>query len=234
VARLEAATREIFSAVREMPTVMRQLAWVQLLTWLGLFCMWLYFPVAVAHNVFGAADQSSTQFTHGVEWAGICFGMYSAVCFVFSFSLPSIARRLGRKNTHSLCLTCGAAGLLSVAVIHSPIPLLLSMAGVGIAWASILSMPYSVLAGSLPPERTGVYMGIFNFFIVLPEITASLFFGWVMNHLLHNNRMAAVIAGGVFMLAAALLMQRVHDSHPEKQSSDVRELSPATAASSKV
>jgi maltose/moltooligosaccharide transporter len=233
VARLEAAAREIFSAVREMPTVMRQLAWVQLLTWLGLFCMWLYFPVAVAHNVFGAADQSSAQFTHGVEWAGICFGMYSAVCFVFSFSLPSIARRLGRKNTHSLCLTCGAAGLLSVAIIHSPIPLLLSMAGVGIAWASILSMPYSVLAGSLPPERTGVYMGIFNFFIVLPEITASLFFGWVMNHLLHNNRMAAVIAGGVFMLAAALLMQRVHDSHPEKLSSDVRELSPVTAASSK-
>ncbi len=234
VARIEAAAREIFSAVREMPTVMRQLAWVQLLTWLGLFCMWLYFPVAVAHNVFGAADQSSAQFTHGVEWAGICFGMYSAVCFVFSFSLPSIARRLGRKNTHSLCLTCGAAGLLSVAIIHSAIPLLLSMAGVGIAWASILSMPYSVLAGSLPPERTGVYMGIFNFFIVLPEITASLFFGWVMNHLLHNNRMAAVIAGGVFMLAAALLMQRVHDSHPEKQSSDVRELSPVTAASSEV
>ena len=213
-ARIAASAREILIAVGAMPKVMRQLAWVQLLTWLGLFCMWLYFPVAVAHNVFGAADQSSPQFTHGVEWAGICFGMYSAVCFVFSFSLPLIARRLGRKNTHSLCLGCGAAGLISVALIHSPSLLLLPMVGVGIAWASILSMPYSVLAGVLPPERTGVYMGIFNFFVVLPEITASLFFGWVMNHLLHNNRMAAVIAGGVFLLAAAVLMQRVDDAAP--------------------
>ncbi len=211
-ARLAASVREILTAIGEMPTVMRQLAWVQLLTWLGLFCMWLYFPVAVAHNVFGAADTTSPEFTHGVEWAGNCFGIYSAVCFVFSFSLPALARRLGRKNTHSLCLACGALGLLSVAFIHHPILLFLPMTGVGIAWASILSMPYSVLSAALPSERTGVYMGIFNFFIVLPEIMASLFFGWVMNHLLHNNRMAAVVAGGVFLLIAALLMQRVTDS----------------------
>ncbi len=216
--KIAASASEILEAIGEMPVVMRQLAWVQLLTWLGLFCMWLYFPVAVAHNVFGAADQSSSQFTHGVEWAGICFGMYSAVCFVFSFTLPLLARKLGRKNTHSLCLTCGALGLMSVAVIHQPILLLLPMTGVGIAWASILSMPYSVLSASLPAGRTGVYMGIFNFFIVLPEITASLGFGWVMNHLLHNNRMAAVIAGGVFLLAAALLMQRVQDGAGEKKS----------------
>jgi maltose/moltooligosaccharide transporter len=213
VKRLSAAAGEIFAAIGEMPRVMRQLAWVQLSTWLGLFCMWLYFPVAVAHNVF-RAEQGSANFTHGVEWAGICFGVYSAVCFVFSFALPPMAKALGRKTTHSLCLTCGAAGLLSVAVIHSPYPLLLSMTGVGIAWASILAMPYSVLAGALPPARTGVYMGIFNFFIVLPEIVASLGFGWVMNHLLHNNRMAAVIAGGVFLLLAAALMQRVSDAHP--------------------
>jgi len=223
--RMVGSAREIIAAVGAMPKVMRQLAWVQLLTWLGLFCMWLYFPVAVAHNVFGAADRNSAQFTHGVEWAGICFGMYSAVCFVFSFSLPPLARRLGRKNTHSLCLSCGALGLISVAFIHHPNLLLLPMAGVGIAWASILSMPYSVLAGALPPERTGVYMGIFNFFIVLPEIMASLFFGWVMNHLLHNNRMAAVIAGGIFLLAAAALMQRVSDAGPDKEPSGLpREL----------
>jgi maltose/moltooligosaccharide transporter len=215
-ARLVSSAREIFAAVREMPVVMRQLAWVQLLTWLGLFCMWLYFPVAVAHNVFGAADQNSAQFTHGVEWAGICFGVYSAVCFVFSFALAPIASKLGRKNTHSLCLSCGAAGLMSVAFIHSPSLLLLSMVGVGVAWASILAMPYSVLAGALPAERTGVYMGIFNFFIVLPEITASLFFGWVMSHLLNNNRMTAVIAGGMFLLIAAALMQRVNDSPSQK------------------
>ena len=173
--------------------------------------MWLYFPVAVARNIFGAADTASSLYTSGVEWAGICFGMYSLVCFVFSFVLPAMARRLGRKGTHIFCLICGGLGLLAVAVIHNKFLLLASMTGVGIAWASTLAMPYSILAGSLPSAKTGVYMGIFNFFIVIPEITASLFFGWVMAHLLNNNRLTAVVAGGVFFLMAALLTTRVED-----------------------
>ncbi len=203
--------REIFESIGAMPQTMRQLAWVQIATWLGLFCMWLYFGVAVAHNVFGAPDEKSPLYTRGVEWGGICFGMYSAVCFVWSFVLPRLARVLGRKTTHSLCLLCGAAGLLSVAVIHDKYLLLLSMTGVGIAWASILAMPYAILAGSLPANKTGIYMGIFNFFIVIPEIVASLGFGYVMNHWLGNDRLLAVVAGGVFLIVAALLMQRVQD-----------------------
>ena len=206
--------REIFEAIGQMPETMRRLAPVQMCTWFGLFCMWLYFPVAVARNVFGAPDETSPLYKSGVEWAGLCFAMYSAVCFAFSFALPSIARAWGRKTTHSVCLVCGALGLLSVAVIHHPWLLMLSMAGIGVAWASILSMPYAILAGSLPPARTGVYMGIFNFFIVIPEIVASLFFGWVMLHVLGNDRLAAVVAGGVFMLIAAGLTQRVHDEAP--------------------
>ena len=202
---------EIFEAIGQMPATMRQLAPVQLLTWLGLFCMWLYFPVAVAHNIFGADDPKSPQYQAGVEWGGNCFAVYSLVCFLFSFALPGLARRLGRKHTHTLCLLCGALGLMSVTVIHNKYALLLSMAGVGVAWASTLSMPYAVLAASLPPARTGVYMGIFNFFIVTPEILASLFFGWIMIHLLNNNRIYAVVAGGVFMMIAAALMQRVKD-----------------------
>jgi maltose/moltooligosaccharide transporter len=208
---LVAGAREIFKAAREMPDTMGQLAFVQLATWLGLFCMWLYFPVAVARNVFGAPDQNSPLYQQGVEWAGVCFGAYSAVCFAFSFVLPVMARQLGRKTTHSLCLLAGSLGLLSVAVIRTPGLLLLSMAGVGIAWASILSMPYSILAGSLPPGKTGVYMGIFNFFIVIPEILASLGFGWVMSHLLNDNRMAAVVGGGVMLAIAAALVMRVHE-----------------------
>ena len=203
--------REILASIAAMPQTMKQLAWVQIATWLGLFCMWLYFPVAVGHNVFGAPDEKSPLYTQGIEWAGICFSMYSAVCFVWSFVLPAMARVLGRKTTHSLCLLCGAAGLLSVAVIHNKLLLLLSMTGVGIAWASILAMPYAILAGSLPAEKTGIYMGIFNFFIVTPEIIASLGFGWVMAHVLGNNRLSAVVAGGVFMIVAAALMQRVRD-----------------------
>jgi maltose/moltooligosaccharide transporter len=207
--------REIFSAIREMPTTMKQLAPVQMLTWLGLFCMWLYFPVAVARNVFGAPDQTSPLYQQGVEWAGVCFAVYSAVTFVFSFFLPGMADRLGRRRTHAVCLGLGALGLISVTVITAPWVLLLSMVGVGVAWASTVAMPYAMLAGSLPEQRMGVYMGIFNFFIVLPEILASLFFGWVMLHLLDNNRLAAVVAGGVFLLLAAALVLRVDPAHTE-------------------
>jgi maltose/moltooligosaccharide transporter len=216
-AGIASGAREILASVRAMPRTMRQLAWVQICTWLGLFCMWLYFPVAVARNVFGAPDTSSPLYPVGVEWGGVCFGMYSLVCFAFSFLLPALARRLGRKATHSLCLICGGIGLLSVAIIHSKYLLLLSMTGVGIAWASTLSMPYAILTGSLPASKTGVYMGIFNFFIVIPEITASLLFGWVMAHLLHNDRLWAVVAGGIFFLLAAVLMQRVLDVSQAEQ-----------------
>src|SRR5258708_32214152 len=137
--------------------------------------------------------------------------MYSVVCFLFSGALPSLASRLGRETTHSVCLLCGAAGLLSVAVIHDKWLLLLSMSGVGIAWASTLSMPYVILAGCLPVNQVGIYMGIFNFSIVLPEIAASLGFGWFMSHVLDNNRLAAVVAGSVFLLLAAILMQSGKD-----------------------
>jgi maltose/moltooligosaccharide transporter len=210
-AGLGAGARQIIAAIREMPDTMRQLAWVQISTWLGFFCMWLYFPVAVATNVFGAPNSSSPLYQRGVEWAGVLFGAYSVVTFAFAFFLPPIAKKRGRKGTHAICLLAGAAGLLSVSLITNPTLLLLSMVGVGIAWASTLSMPYSILAGSIPAGKTGVYMGIFNFFIVIPEIIASLGFGWVMSHLLHNNRMAAVIAGGAFLALAALLVTRVND-----------------------
>jgi len=217
---LAASASEILASIREMPRTMRQLAWVQICTWMGLFCMWLYFPVAVARNVFGAADTNSPLYTTGVEWAGICFGMYSLVCFAFSFVLPALARQFGRKATHSFCLMCGGLGLISVAVIHNKYLLLLAMTGVGVAWASTLSMPYSILAGSLPRGKTGVYMGIFNFFIVIPEITASLGFGWVMGHLLNNNRIAAVVAGGIFFMLAAILTRHVQDLYELQQASD--------------
>jgi maltose/moltooligosaccharide transporter len=216
---LGAGAREILRSIREMPRTMRQLAWVQICTWLGLFCMWLYFPVAVARNVFGAADTTAPQYSAGVEWAGVCFGMYSLVCFAFSFLLPALARQFGRKATHSFCLICGGLGLLSVVAIHNKYLLLFSMVGVGIAWASTLSMPYSILAGSLPSGKTGVYMGIFNFFIVIPEITASLGFGWVMGHLLNNNRIVAVVAGGIFFILAAMLTFRVEDLYDLQDSS---------------
>jgi maltose/moltooligosaccharide transporter len=225
-AGLFANAKEILISIRETPPTMRQLALVQFFTWLGLFCMWLYFAPAVARNVFGAPDENSPLYTEGVEWAGVCFAMYSAICFAFSWLLPPMANRLGRRATHAICLLCGAAGLLSVAVIHDKWLLLASMTGVGIVWASTLAMPYAILAGCLPPQKTGIYMGIFNFAIVLPEIIASLVFGWVMAHMLNNNRVLAVMAGGLFFILAAALMARVRDVTSERN-----RMSPALAGS---
>lgn len=208
---------EIFQSIREMPKTMRELAPVQFCTWLGLFCMWLYFGVAIARSVFGAATPTSSGYNDGIKWGGVCFAVYSAVTFAFAFVLPSVAGTLGRKWTHTLCLICGALGLLSVSVIHDKWFLIGPMVGVGIAWASILSMPYAVLASSLPPAKTGVYMGIFNFFIVIPEIIAAAFFNRIVNFLEPNLpksvdvRLAVVIIGGFSLLLAALLMQRVTD-----------------------
>lgn len=149
---------------------------------------------------------------NGTEWGGICFAFYSLVTFLVAFLLPFVANRLGKKRTHALCLAFGAMGLLSVAMIQDQYVLLLPMAGVGIAWASILSMPYAMLAPALPPDKTGIYMGIFNFFIVLPEIMATLFFGWVMRHWLDNDRLAAVMIGGGLLAVAALLALTVRET----------------------
>src|SRR5205085_10466608 len=138
-------------------------------------------------------------------------GVYNAVCFIASPLLPLLASRVGRRGTHSLCLLAGAAGLLSIALIHNKWLLFVPMLGIGVAWASILSMPYSILAAAIPSNKMGIYMGIFNFFIVIPEILSSVFFGWVMANLLGNDRMKALIVAGVCFIVAALLMQRVRE-----------------------
>jgi maltose/moltooligosaccharide transporter len=206
---------EIGAAVREMPATMRQLAVVQVLTWLGLFCMWLFFVPATARHVFGATDPQSDRYTQGIEWGGFAFAFYSITCFVVALALPRLAAATSRKTVHAAALVCGGIGLLSVYVIHNQYLLLLSMVGVGIAWASILSMPYAILSTALPPERMGVYMGVFNFFIVIPEIVASLFFGPLTRALFGENNPNAplyvVMLGGLCLLAAAACVGLVQD-----------------------
>ncbi len=198
---------EIRDALREMPAMMKHLALVQFFTWLGLFCMWLHFSNAVP-VVFGAPDKDSPLFQAGAEWAGVCYAVKDAVTFAAAFALMALARSADRRFIHAVCLVCGAVGLLSVGFIHGEEQktlLLVAMGLGGIAWASILSMPYALLAGALPPARVGVYMGIFNFFIVLPEILAALTFGPLVKNFLGGDLVHAVMAGGVFMLIAAAL-----------------------------
>ena len=206
---------EIVVSVREMPKTMRQLAVVQLLTWLGLFCMWLFFVPAVARHVFGATDPQSELYSRGIEWGGFAFAFYSITCFVVALALPKLAALTSRKTVHAASLICGAAGLLSVWLIHDRYLLLLSMVGVGIAWASILSMPYAILSTALPAHRMGVYMGVFNFFIVIPEIVASLGFGPMTRALFGEGNPQAplyvVTLGGGCLLAAAACVALVDD-----------------------
>jgi maltose/moltooligosaccharide transporter len=167
--------------------------------------MWFYYTTAVAVNVFHGTNASDPVYAEGADFGSLTLSFYSVVTFLFALVLPAIADKLGRKLTHSLCLICGAIGLISVNWIHDKNLLFGSMIGVGIAWASILSMPYAMLSGSLPKDKVGVYMGIFNFFIVLPEIIASLGFGWLMKNVLGNDRMAALKIGGGLMIIAALI-----------------------------
>ena len=200
---------EISEALRALPKTMLQLAPVQIFTWLGLFCMWLFYVPAVARHVFGAVDPKSEAYTHGQEFGGSTFAYMNIVCFAIAFAIPVIAGKIGKKATHAICLTCGAIGLLSVYFISNPNYLIGSMCLIGVAWSSILSMPYAILSGALPAARIGVYMGVFNFFIVIPEIIQALTFGPIIRRLFGmdnpNSPLYMVIAGGGFMLLAAIL-----------------------------
>jgi maltose/moltooligosaccharide transporter len=199
--------KEIPDALAHMPPLMRRLAVVQFFTWLGLFCMWLHFSNAVP-VLFGSDDANSDLFKRGAEWAGVCYAVKDGVTFIAAFGLMALAGKFSRGLIHAGCLALGGLGLLWVGFIHGEeqrFLLLAALALGGIAWASILSMPYAMLAGALPVGRVGVYMGIFNFFIVLPEILAALFFGQLVQKFLHGNLVHAVMAGGICLLFAALL-----------------------------
>lgn len=209
---LKEVFQEIPQAVREMPKTMKQLAVVQIFTWLGLFCMWMFFGLTTAYHVFKAPGPSSEIFDKATEWAGWCFAVYSIVCFIVAFLLPKLAKIFSRKLIHGVALALGGLSLLSVYFIHDPNTLQFTMIGVGIAWASILAMPYAILSAAIPPERTGVYMGVFNFFIVIPEILASVSFQPLVKYVFNNNPLYVVMLGGASLLVASLLVARVEDS----------------------
>ena len=205
------AFKEIFQGIGSMPKTMKQLAMVQFFTWFGLFCMWIYFIPAVATYIFGGIDHASPEYQAGAEWGGVCFSVYNGVAFAFAFLLLLLVRKFSAKGIHTTCLALGALGLISVAFANEANLLLVSMFCVGIAWASILSMPYAMLANAIPGNKMGFYMGIFNFFIVLPQIAASLGLGLVMSVFLAGNSMNAVLLGGVSLLIAAFCVRFVDD-----------------------
>jgi maltose/moltooligosaccharide transporter len=203
----------IFADFKAMPDTMRQLSMVQFFSWFGLFGMWVFTTPAIAHHIYGLAlaDTSSATYQEAGNWVGILFGVYNAVSAVFAFFLPAIAYKLGRKRTHEISLVIGGLGLISMYFAPNEYWLIASMFGIGVAWASILAMPYAILAGSIPANKMGVYMGIFNFFIVLPQIINALIGGPLVKYVYGNNPIWALVMSGVSFLIAASLVRRVKD-----------------------
>lgn len=203
----------IFKDFASMPETMKQLGLVQFFSWFALFSMWVFTTPAIAEHVFGVAkgDTSSPLFQEAGNWVGVIFGVYNAVSAVFAFFLPKIAASMGRKKTHAISLILGGLGLISIYFIQDKYWLLLSMVGIGIAWASILAMPYAILAGSIPAKKMGVYMGIFNFFITFPQIVNGIIGGPIVKHLYGGQAIWALVMAGVFMLLGAWSVMRVND-----------------------
>jgi len=207
-----AGAKEIAEHFLQMPKTMIQLAFVQFFSWFALFAMWIYTTAAVTSRIYGTTDTTSAAYNAGADWVGICFAVYNGVAALAALLLPTVAAKTSRKTTHALALVCGGVGLASVYFIQNPQMLLLSMVGVGIAWTSILAMPYAILAGALPPNKMGIYMGIFNFFIVIPQIVAAGILGALMQTVLGGQAALALVLGGASMLLAAVLVLVVHDA----------------------
>jgi maltose/moltooligosaccharide transporter len=201
-----------------MPSTMRQLAFVQFFSWFALFSMWIYTTPAVTHHIYGATDTSSVLYNQGADWVGVLMAVYNGFAAVMAFILIWLANRTSRKMVHFISLIIGGLSLASFYIIKDPNMLLFSELGIGLAWASILAMPYAILAGSLPPEKMGVYMGIFNFFIVIPQITAAAILGWFVKTLFGGEAIYALLLGGFSFIIAALLVMFVKDVDEVKAS----------------
>lgn len=194
-----------------MPKTMIQLAFVQFFSWFALFAMWIYTTPAVTSYIFGSSDTTSAAYNNGADLVGNLFGIYNGIAALAALLLPVLAKYTSRRITHMIALICGGVGLISFYFISEPNYLYVSMVGVGIAWASILSVPYAMLSGSLPAEKMGYYMGVFNFFIVIPQIVAGTLLGFMLNNLFNNQSIFILVAGGVSMLISGLLCLRVRD-----------------------
>jgi maltose/moltooligosaccharide transporter len=194
-----------------MPKTMQQLALVQFFTWFALFAMWIYTTSAVTKHIYHAVDTTSAAYNDGANWVGICFAAYNGFSALCAFVLPWLAKRTNRKITHMICLSVGGLSLISIYFIQQPMLLLVPMIGIGLAWSSILSMPYAILACTLPAEKMGFYMGVFNIFIVIPQILAASVLGFVSKNIFHGEAVYTLAFGGCSMLIAALLVLRVDD-----------------------
>jgi maltose/moltooligosaccharide transporter len=214
--RHQSAFVTILNDFLDMPRTMRQLAWAQFFSWFALFAMWIYTTAAVTSHIYGTTDTTTALYNEGANWVGVGFSAYNGVAAVVAFAIPPLARWSSPKAAHIICLLCGAIGLFSIYFIADPTLLLGSMVGVGIAWASILAMPYAILTGALPPSKLGYYMGVFNFFIVIPQIVAAALLGFCVGRFFGGEAIYALLIGGGSLVLAAALMLRVDDRDADR------------------
>lgn len=208
-----AGIRTILQDFSNMPAAMKQLGLVQFCSWFALFSMWVFTTPAVAQHIYKVppGDTSSALFADAGNKVGFLFSIYSAVSAVYALILPVIARKTSRRAAHAISLTAGGLSLISFYFIKDPGLLIWPMIGIGMAWGSILSTPYAILSGVIPSHKTGVYMGIFNFFITFPQIVNGIFGGLIVKHLFHNEAIFALVMGGAFMIIAAIAVLYVKD-----------------------
>jgi len=206
----------VMSDLYNMPKTMGQLAIVQFFSWFALFSMWIYTTSAVTSHIYGTKDPTSELYNQGANWVGILFAVYNGFAALVAFLLPVLAKLTNRRITHSVSLIAGGLGLISIILFHTPKMLILSMLGIGLAWASILAMPYAILTGSLPVNKMGTYMGIFNFFIVIPQILAASILGFFVRDVFGGESIYALVTGGVSMFIAAALILFVKDVDDSK------------------
>lgn len=209
---------EVVEDLFRMPATMKQLAVVQFFSWFGLFAMWIYTTPAVAAFHYRAADTASRAYNDGADWVGVLFAIYNGVAALAALVIPLVARAVGRKACHALCLGLGGLGLAAFPLIREPGLLWIPMIGVGFAWSSILSAPYSILSGALPAAKMGVYMGIFNFFIVIPQLLAATLLGLLLKAFFGGEAIWALGLGAGGMLAAAACVFLVRDVGEPKAS----------------
>jgi len=202
----------IMTDLLRMPTTMKQLAYVQFFSWFAMFSMWIYATSGVTSHIYGTTDATSELYNEGADWVGFLMGIKFLVAALVAFLIPILAKKTSRKVAHLICLTIGGFGLISYYFVTDPDYLLVSMVGVGIAWASILSIPYAMLTGSLPSNKMGYYMGVFNFFIVIPQIVAASILGFMLTTFFDSEPIYALLVGGISMIVSGFLTLRVTDN----------------------
>ncbi|HSC52797.1 MAG TPA: MFS transporter [Phnomibacter sp.] len=203
---------EVMDNLNFLPDTMKKLAVVQFFTWFALFSMWIFATPALAQHLYGTTDPQSEAYNKMGNWVGVLFGCYNGFSALFAFMLPVLAKKYSRPGAHMIALILGGLGLISFYFFKNDMLLIVSMAAIGLAWSSILAMPYSMLTQALPPHKMGVYMGIFNFFIVIPQILAATLLGFLTKNIFHGEAIYTIVVGGVAMILAGLLTLRIKDN----------------------